>query len=342
MNISLVIRLIVLSLVLLNSLKSEANTNIISNKDRKIPKGYTLHQPKTKTYKLEKGEANVYSYSFRQGDACYIEIVPAEGAIFQKTYSELSYRLKGEKKLYDIKLTFKDNRFIGLFPIHPETVPGKQYLRISYKIDRKVFNKEFQFTIIDRKFETSEHELRFKNYNTGKPLSEKTRNFIEISRTKKKEAFASRNPYMLTKKLAHPRGMHYITSGFWKTRRYVRYKIENGKKIRLKDQVKIHRGLDLRGKPQTPVYAMGRGKVVLADRLYYEGNLLIIDHGNAVFTYYMHLHSILVEKGDIVNVGDKVALVGSSGMSTASHLHVSLVMRGVQVDPLTLLSLPVR
>jgi murein DD-endopeptidase MepM/ murein hydrolase activator NlpD len=147
---------------------------------------------------------------------------------------------------------------------------------------------------------------------------------------------------MLSRKLSHPRGMHYITSSFWKTRKYVRYKTEDGKKIRLKDQVKIHRGLDLRGKSETPVYAMGRGKVVLADKLYYEGNLLIIDHGNAVFTYYMHLHSIIVKPGDIVEAGQIVARVGSSGMSTASHLHVSLVMKGIQVDPLTLLSLPVK
>ncbi len=91
----------------------------------------------------------------------------------------------------------------------------------------------------------------------------------------------------------------------------------------------------------SPVFSMADGKIVLAMKMFYEGNLVAVDHGNKVFTYYMHMDSMAVKEGDIVKAGDLVGRVGSTGTSTGPHLHVALSIRGVHVHPLSLLSLPV-
>ena len=79
-----------------------------------------------------------------------------------------------------------------------------------------------------------------------------------------------------------------------------------------------------------------------AEKLYFEGNMVIVDHGNRIFSYYMHMSEIRVNPGDLVEAGQVVGLVGSTGMSTAAHLHVSVVINGVQADPLSFLARPYR
>jgi murein DD-endopeptidase MepM/ murein hydrolase activator NlpD len=87
---------------------------------------------------------------------------------------------------------------------------------------------------------------------------------------------------------------------------------------------------------------MAAGKVVLSQPMHYQGNFVIIDHGQKKYSYYMHLHKLLSEEGDMVKAGEQIGEVGSTGGSTAPHLHVSFLINNVHVDPLSLLSLPVR
>ncbi len=158
----------------------------------------------------------------------------------------------------------------------------------------------------------------------------------------KREAFRRNSEDQIGEAFAHPRDLHKITSTFWAKRTILRYKWKNGKKIRLKNRVKVHRGLDLRGKKGESVYALADGVVALSKLMFYEGNFIILDHGNKIFSYYMHLDKRLIKNGDHVRAGQKIALVGSTGVSTAAHLHVSFMIRGVQVHPLSILPLPVR
>jgi murein DD-endopeptidase MepM/ murein hydrolase activator NlpD len=123
---------------------------------------------------------------------------------------------------------------------------------------------------------------------------------------------------------------------------YENYEMKNGKRIILPSSNKIHRGLDLRGPRGEPILALADGEVILAEKMYYEGNFTVIDHGNRVMSYYMHQDSIRVKVGQIVHAGDTIGTVGNTGQSTAAHLHLSLVIDGTQVDPLSILPLPIR
>jgi murein DD-endopeptidase MepM/ murein hydrolase activator NlpD len=110
---------------------------------------------------------------------------------------------------------------------------------------------------------------------------------------------------------------------------------------RIMNEVKtsVHRGMDFRGKTGTPVKAINSGNVVLTDDLFYGGNTLIVDHGMGLYSVYMHLSKFEAEKGDIVSKGDVIALIGSSGRVTGPHLHMSVKLNGISVNPESLFEL---
>lgn len=101
----------------------------------------------------------------------------------------------------------------------------------------------------------------------------------------------------------------------------------------------VHRGLDYRAKPGTPVAAVNSGRVVLARPLYYEGNCVIIDHGLGLMTLYMHLSKFKVAEGAQVKRGQIIALSGGTGRATGPHLHLGLRWQGAYLDPAKLFTL---
>ncbi len=101
-----------------------------------------------------------------------------------------------------------------------------------------------------------------------------------------------------------------------------------------------HLGLDFRVPTGTPVAAMNDGTVLLARPLYFEGNFVVIDHGQGLLTLYLHLSEFKVKEGDAVKRGQEIGLSGGTGRATGPHLHVAVRWQGTYLDPQRLLSLP--
>ncbi len=99
-------------------------------------------------------------------------------------------------------------------------------------------------------------------------------------------------------------------------------------------QPQFHKGLDIATRRGEPVVSTADGKVVYAgyDEFGY-GNLLVIDHGYNLKTYYAHLSEIKVEKGSFVNRGQEIASVGNTGKSTGPHLHYEIRIFDQSVNP---------
>ncbi|WP_297228047.1 M23 family metallopeptidase [uncultured Desulfovibrio sp.] len=93
-----------------------------------------------------------------------------------------------------------------------------------------------------------------------------------------------------------------------------------------------HRGLDLRGASGTPIKACADGRVVLCDDLYFSGKTVYLDHGQGVFTAYLHMSELLVRNGQEVRKGQVIGKVGATGRVTGPHLHLSLIVQGQSVD----------
>jgi murein DD-endopeptidase MepM/ murein hydrolase activator NlpD len=100
-----------------------------------------------------------------------------------------------------------------------------------------------------------------------------------------------------------------------------------------------HQGLDFRVPTGTSVAAINRGRVILAQPLFFEGNFVVIDHGQGLLTLYLHLSKFLVKEGDEVTKGQPIALSGGTGRATGPHLHLAVRWQGVYLDPQVLLKM---
>lgn len=99
----------------------------------------------------------------------------------------------------------------------------------------------------------------------------------------------------------------------------------------------MHPGMDMAAPTGTPVYATADGIVSRAERAGGYGNLVQLEHGKGLETRYGHLSQILVHDGQRVHRGDLIALVGSTGRSTGSHLHYEVRIDGRAVNPMPFL-----
>ncbi|MBK6765469.1 MAG: M23 family metallopeptidase [bacterium] len=95
-----------------------------------------------------------------------------------------------------------------------------------------------------------------------------------------------------------------------------------------------HDGLDISAPRGTPVMSAAAGTVVYAGRYYNYGQFIVVDHGGGYQTAYGHLHKISVRKGQKVTKGTVIGQVGSTGRSTAPHLHYEVRVNGVAVNPM--------
>lgn len=99
-----------------------------------------------------------------------------------------------------------------------------------------------------------------------------------------------------------------------------------------------HGGLDIAAPKGETVHSTGGGKIVLAGDFFFTGNSVFVDHGGGLVTGYFHLDELSVKEGARVQPGEALGKVGSTGRSTGPHLHWSVYLCGVKVDPESLLA----
>lgn len=96
---------------------------------------------------------------------------------------------------------------------------------------------------------------------------------------------------------------------------------------------KTHAGIDIAAKKGSVIRAAGAGVIIFANWTFDLGNLIIIDHGGGILSYYGHTQRILKGEKSYVRKGEPIALLGSSGRSSGPHLHFEIWKDGSPVDP---------
>jgi len=98
----------------------------------------------------------------------------------------------------------------------------------------------------------------------------------------------------------------------------------------------FHAGIDFAGKTGSEILAVADGLVILSESTNGYGRTVEIRHGNGLVTRYAHCKTLLVKAGDLVEKGQVIATLGSSGRSTGPHLHFEVLKEGLAIDPLRL------
>ncbi len=146
---------------------------------------------------------------------------------------------------------------------------------------------------------------------------------IRASSARKKTGFASRS-----KTVGFRDGFSLPVANYTKTTNFGAQRILNG------EPKKPHYGVDMAAPVGTPILAPADGIVSLSDAdLYFEGAMVLLDHGQGLISMYLHVNEIMVEPGQTVKRGEQIATVGSKGRSTGPHLCWRLKWRNRNLDP---------
>jgi murein DD-endopeptidase len=304
----------------------------------KLPRGFHLPGVQSRQLRADSIAIDLYAMTFSQGMAVYAELYPDPPAAVKT--------VKIKKLLFEdrsIPVSERSWGYRALFGLSPDRTPGSRRLSVEYVADGKHCTAAFSVPVAATRYKQYPGALDLGKYSDidYRPTPEEER-FIDECVRKKKKAFSRDGSDELNSALSHPRDYHFVTSPFYAKRMIMRYRKVQGKKIRHKDKLNVHRGIDLRGKTGETLFAMASGTIAIAEPMYYEGNFIVIDHGNRIFSCYMHCDRLSVRAGERVGAGDAIGRVGSTGLSTAAHLHVSLFLQDVPVDPLSMLVLPIR
>lgn len=332
-----------------------------------IPYGYSVARAAKRTLYGTGFRLDLYARRFAQGHAMYLEILPnkKKGKPFPQKFTVRF----GDAAIPLTKASFGYN---GLTAVSAFIKPGRHPLTISAtppvthsakaaktpstknKTGSGMRSYNFAIHIADTKYSSHTNRVYLGDYDKPRPpvdpdvarkrrkRAEEVRKLVQRSTAKKGRVFRIRSRNQFKNAMSHPRSLHKITSPYNTKRITVRYYKKNGKKRTEKPRSIYHHGLDLRGRWGDPIYAMADGTVVLAQLMHYEGNFTMIDHGNGIFTGYMHQSKFHVREGQKVKAGQLIGKSGATGRARGAHLHLNLWIRGTPVEPLSLLSLPLR
>lgn len=248
------------------------------------------------------------------------------------------FRVASKVRLKSLAATWQERRIFfdfdarsrtwaGLAGVNVETTAGYYPLSLEATMaDGTLLNSTYDVPVYQLRFPTD--ELSVAKQFTDPNRAERAR--IKAEQAVKSRYFKTVTPQRLWRGTFTPPLDSVVTDIFGMQRMF------NG------ERQSVHQGLDLRAATGTPVAAMNSGVVLLARSFFYEGRMVVVDHGYGLLTLYFHLSALRVREGEAVQRGQVIGLSGATGRVTSEHLHVGVRWQGTYLDPAKLfqLSLP--
>jgi murein DD-endopeptidase MepM/ murein hydrolase activator NlpD len=264
-----------------------------------------------------------HSWSVRWQPA---QLVNGSPIVFQITPPSRLTALTGEWLTHDVSFSYDPagRTWYGIAGISLETRPGAYTLELRGTTAR---GSEVSFSrkMIVRKAKYPTIAVTVaKKYTEPSPEQMER---INQDKTVKKDVFSHTDPEREWSGKFRPPVEAKISDVFG-TQRVFNGKVQS-----------MHQGLDYGVPGGTPVSAVNAGTVLLAGPLYFEGNCVVLDHGQGLMTLYLHLSEIKVKQGERIEGGQQIGLSGGTGRASGPHLHLAVRWQGVYLNPATLLSL---
>ena len=230
-----------------------------------------------------------------------------------------------------VGLIFQDRKFsvyphpvspvhyrFGLIGIPYRQEPGPAKLILKWTNDTGEHAQTIPFEIIAGKYRTDVLKVDPTRVNPSKKNIKRTRK--EARRVV--QTYADGSSARLWNGAFQPPMSSEITSPF------------GNRRLFNKQLKSYHNGVDFRAPVGTPVFAANSGVVKIAENLFYSGNVVIVDHGNLIFTIYAHLSKIEVTAGQQIEKGQQLGLTGATGRVSGPHLHWGVKVNGTAVNPI--------
>lgn len=269
-------------------------------------------------------------YMYENGNTDYLKLI-----FHSKSISDMLNRAEYVNKVtsYDNKMLLKYKETCDDIKKNKEDVEINLELLKEYKTSLKDKKKSVNLLIKRKGKELSEYQKAIgkskeaiKKYK--KRIDDKENELEQLLESQRQQAASGGTPYGgATGDYCWP------LSAAGRITSYFGYR-----KAPTKGASTYHKGLDIAVPVGTSVFSVQSGKVISATYSASAGNFVSVYHGNGVYSYYMHCSSLLVSAGDSVKKGQKIALSGSTGISTGPHLHFAMFMNGGYVNPLGYIS----
>jgi murein DD-endopeptidase MepM/ murein hydrolase activator NlpD len=233
------------------------------------------------------------------------------------------------KDIHEPKLTFeqlnidflkhpkKNNTYFALIPIDYYIKPKTYRVITSYKNndDKKMF-KGIELTVNEGNYKSEILKVQSSKIN----LSDEDKKRTQEEYDEAMNIYNTSSDYLITS-FIHPM-QSPITSEF------------GNKRVYNNTLQSFHSGTDFKASVGTPIYASAQGVVKIAKNRFYAGNSVVLDHGYGVYSCYYHLDSLNVQEGQTVSQNELLGYSGSTGRVTGPHLHFTIRVKNVIVDPI--------
>lgn len=271
---------------------------------------------------------------YERGDTAYIEMI-----FSSKSFGEFLNKNEYVKKLseYDRKMLQEYKETKEAIDIYKKELEEEQATLEEAKEDAKAEEASMETLIVAKEQEIGLYEADISNksqlvkeYEAEIAAQTASIAALEKAVAEEKERLKAANEAVQS----YDGGMFT-----WPAPSYTRISDEYGYRIHPILGVKqFHNGVDMAAPSGTSILAAYDGTVVNASYSSTMGNYIMIDHGDGLYTIYMHASALSVSKGEGVTKGQKIGAVGSTGRSTGPHLHFSVRLNGSYVSPWNYLS----
>lgn len=258
----------------------------------------------------------------RQGDVFLIRIKPSlypeKGGTGGFSYKNLQ-GIFMDKKIHFFKTESGD--YMALAGIDMKTAPGEYTLSISND-NKKVLEKDIK--ILSASFGVQSLTLPKEKVDLTSEILKR----VKIEQAKIAALLPVINERLWKGRFIMP--VNGNITGPFGVRRIIN-----------KEEKSPHSGIDIKADEGTPISAPNNGRIALIDDQFFGGKTIVIDHGYGIYSILHHLSKITVSDGQLVNRGEIIGHVGSTGRATGPNLHWGVRLQGERINPISLINLEI-